>query len=311
MAPSQKRRKNMERELFYEKMKEALMELKPDEMEITFMRVDKQNRMGLHGCTLSMPDAAAAPTFYLEDLYEAYLNGTAVEDIAEGVIEFAKENNRTVIPDGIDVVDYESARKHLGLMVIGAEENREYLETLVHEVVEGLALVPIVFIDDDHSTGCIKIKKELLMAWEVTAQEVMEEAKQNSARVMPPTFKLMSDILRENSDLDLDDLCVPEEAELFVVSNRYFVCGASVAFYPGFLESIGKALGTDFYILPSSINELILLRDLGQNPLELLQIVKTVNRTQLQPEEILADAVYYFSRSGGFRKILPMEAILE
>ena len=310
MAPSQKRRKNMERELFYEKMKEALMELKPDEMEITFMRVDKQNRMGLHGCTLSMPDAAAAPTFYLEDLYEAYLNGTAVEDIAEGVIEFAKQNNRAVIPNGIDVVDYESARKHLGLMVIGAEENREYLETLVHEVIEGLALVPIVFIDDDHSTGCIKIKKELLMAWGVTAQEVLEEAKLNSARVMPPTFKLMSDIFKENSDLDLDDLCVPEEAELFVVSNRYFVCGASVAFYPGFLESIGMALGTDFYILPSSINELILLRDLGQNPLELLQIVKTVNRTQLQPEEILADAVYYFSRSGGFRKILPMEAVL-
>ena len=297
MAPSQKRRKNMERELFYEKMKEALMELKPDEMEITFMRVDKQNRMGLHGCTLSMPDAAAAPTFYLEDLYEAYLNGTAVEDIAEGVIEFAKENNRAVIPNGIDVVDYESARKHLGLMVIGAEENREYLETLVHEIIEGLALVPIVFIDDDHSTGCIKIKKELLMAWGVTAHEVMEEAKQNSARVMPPTFKLMSDILKENSELDLDDLCVPEEAELFVV--------------PGFLESIGKALGTDFYILPSSINELILLRDLGQNPLELLQIVKTVNRTQLQPEEVLADAVFYYSRSGGFRKILPMEAILE
>ena len=117
----------------------------------------------------SFTDAAAAPTFYLEDLYEAYLNGTAVEDIAEGVIEFAKENNRAVIPNGIDVVDYESTRKHLGLMVIGAEENREYLETLVHEVIEGLALVPIVFINDDNSTGCIKIKKELLMAWEVTA----------------------------------------------------------------------------------------------------------------------------------------------
>ena len=298
------------KEQFFAEMKEALMRLKPEGMEITFMRFDKQNRMGLHGCTLSMPDAAAAPTFYLEDLYEAYLNGTAVEDIAEGVIEFAKENNRAVIPNGIDVVDYESARKHLGLMVIGAEENREYLETLVHEVIEGLALVPIVFIDDESSTGCIKIKKELLMAWEVTAQEVMEEAKQNAARVMPPTFKLMSDILRENSDLNLDDLCVPEEAELFVVSNRYFVCGASVAFYPGFLESIGKALGTDFYVLPSSINELILLRDLGQNPLELLQIVKTVNRTQLQPEEVLADAVYYYSRSGGFRKILPMETLL-
>ena len=298
---------------FYEEIKRALMELKPEEMEVTFVKVDKQNRMGLHGCRLSMPDAAAAPTFYLEDLHEAYLNGTAVEDIAEEMIEIAKENSRAVIPNGIDVSDYESARKHLGLMVIGAERNREYLKTLIHEVIEGLglALVPIIFIDDENSTGCIKITLELLMAWEVTAQEVMEEAKQNSARVMPPTFRLMSDIHRENTDLNLDDLCVPEEAELFVVSNRRCAYGASVAFYPGFLESIGKALGTDFYVLPSSINELILLRDLGQNPLELLQIVKTVNRTEIQPEEVLADAVYYYSRNGGFRKILPMEAVLQ
>lgn len=28
-------------------------------------------------------------------------------------------------------------------------------------------------------------------------------------------------------------------------------------------------------------------------------------------KEVLADAVFYYSRSGGFRKILPMEAILE
>ena len=298
------------KEQFFEKMKEALMRLKPEEMEITFMRFDKQNRMGLHGCTLAMPEAAAAPTFYLEDLYEAYLNGTAIEDIAEGVIKFAKENNRAVIPNGIDVVDYESARKHLGLMVIGAEENREYLETLVHEVIEGLglALVPIIFIDDEDSTGCIKIKKEFLTNWKVTAQEVMEEAKQNSARIMPPVFKLMSDILRKNSYIDLDDLHVPEEAELFVVSNRYKAYGASVAFYPGFLESIGKALGTDFYVLPSSINEMLILRDLGQDPMMLLDIVKTVNRTEVSPEEILADAVFYYSRNGGFRRVLPAAA---
>ena len=58
----------MKREQFYEEMKEVLMDLKPEEMEITFMRIDKQNRKGLHGCTLAMPDAAVAPTFYLEDL---------------------------------------------------------------------------------------------------------------------------------------------------------------------------------------------------------------------------------------------------
>lgn len=45
-----------------------------------------------------------------EDLYEAYRNGTSVKDIAEGVIEFAKENFCTIIPNGIDVTDYESVR---------------------------------------------------------------------------------------------------------------------------------------------------------------------------------------------------------
>lgn len=208
-------------------MKEVLMELKPEEMEITFMRVDKQNRMGLHGCTLAMPDAAAAPTFYLEDLYEAYRNGTAVKDIAEGVIELAKENNCPIIPDGIDIVDYESARKHLGLTVIDAKTNSEYLESLVCEFIEGLALVPIIFIKDKNGTGCIKIKKDLLTFWGVTASEVMEEAKENAPKIMMPTFRAMEDILRENSCPVSDDLSVPEEAELFVVSNEYFVCGAS------------------------------------------------------------------------------------
>ena len=155
----------MERERFFAQMEEALMALKPEEMEITFMKVDKQNRMGLHGCTLSMPESAASPTFYLEDLYEAYRNGVAVKDIAEGVIDFAKENNLSTLPDGIDIGDYESIKKNLGLMVIGETANREYLSNMVYEKIEDLALLPIVFINDSRSTGCIKIRKDLLAIW--------------------------------------------------------------------------------------------------------------------------------------------------
>lgn len=300
----------MERELFYEEMKEALMELKPDEMEITFMRVDKQNRMGLHGCTLSMPDAAAAPTFYLEDLYEAYRNGAAVKDIAEGMIDFAKENNLSTLPDGIDIGDYDSIRKNLGLMVIGETANREYLRDMVYEKIEDLALLPIVFINDSRSTGCIKIRKDLLAIWGVAAQEVMEDARKNAPKSMPPMFNQLGDILQENLFTGSEDAAIPEEAELFVVSNQFYAYGASVAFYPRFFESIAKALKKDFFVLPSSVNEMILLRDLGQNPLELLRIVTEVNRTQVAPEEVLTDAVYYYSRSRGFKKILPMEAVL-
>ena len=55
---------------------------------------------------------------------------------------------------------------------------------------------------------------------------------------------------------------------------------------------------------------MLILRDVGQDPLMLLEIVELVNRSEVKPEEVLADAVFYYSRSGGFRKILPMEAVL-
>lgn len=284
---------------FYDEMKECLMRLRPEEMEISFKRINKQNRKGLHGCTLQLPGAAAAPTFYFEDLYEAYLNGTAPEDIAESLINYARENNLDSIPGNIDIDDYECVRKNLSLMVIGEEKNREYLEDMIYKKIEDLALIPIIFTNDKYGTGCIKVREGFLKYWGVTAGEVMEEAILNAPRIMPPTFRQLNEILGSQDE---------DDNELFVISNSYYAGGAAVAFYPGFLDCIGKALGKDLFILPSSVNELILVTDSGQDPEVLLQIVKEVNRTQVEPGDVLTDAVYHYSRSGeGFQRLLPSQ----
>lgn len=275
------------------------MRLKPEEMEISFNRINKQNRKGLHGCILQLPGAAASPTFYFEDLYEAYLNGTAPEDIAESLINFARENNLDSIPGNIDIDDYDCVRKNLGLMVIGEEKNREYLEDMIYKKIEDLALIPIIFTNDKYGTGCIKVREGFLKYWGVSAGEVLEEAILNAPRIMPPTFRQLNEILGSQDE---------DDNELFVISNSYYAGGAAVAFYPGFLDCIGKALGKDLFILPSSVNELILVTDSGQDPEVLLQIVKEVNRTQVEPGEVLTDAVYHYSRSGeGFQRLLPSQ----
>ena len=284
---------------FYDEMKKCLMTLRPEEMEISFGRINKQNRKGLHSCTLQLPGAAAAPTFYFEDLYEAYLNGTAAEDIAESLINYARENNLDAIPGNIDIDDYECVKKNLGLVVIGEENNREYLKEMIYRKIEDLALIPIIFTNDRHGTGCIKIREGFLKYWGVTANEVIEEAILNEPKILPPTFRQLNDILCCRHEDDNDD-------ELFVISNSYYAGGAAVAFYPGFLDCIGKALGKDLFILPSSVNELILVTDSGQDPEVLLQIVKEVNRTQVEPGDFLTDAVYHYGRNGeGFQKLLP------
>jgi hypothetical protein len=53
----------------------------------------------------------------------------------------------------------------------------------------------------------------------------------------------------------------------------------------------------EFYILPSSIHEFIVIpsNKINQNTDELLAMVKEVNTTQLATDEILADNVYIFN----------------
>lgn len=285
---------------FFDEIKESILMCKPQEMEVSFRLVNKHNRSRLHACTLAMPGAAAAPTFYLEDLYEIYLNGTAAEDIAQSLISYAKENNLMSVPGNIEIDNYEEVKGKLGLMVIGADRNREYIKRLIHRKIEDLALIPIIFTNDDRGSGCIKIREEFLDMWDVTAGEVMDEAMKNAPRYMPPVFKQLNEML-----------CLNDAADdgLFVISNEYFAGGAAAVFYPGFLDSIGMALNKDLFILPSSINEMILVTDNGQDPGALLQIVKEVNRYHVAPEDVLTDAVYHYSRGdGGFHKLLPVTA---
>ena len=286
---------------FYKEMRESLMARETEEMKITFRRVTKNNRKDLHAVLLEVPGSAAIPTFYLEDLYDAYENGTAADDIADSLIRFARQNKLGTIPGNIDIEDYEETKKNLGLCVLGIERNREYLSDMVFEEHEDLALVPMIFTNDkSHGPGHIKVRKDFLELWNVTEEEVMREAMENSPKLLPLTFRQLND----TGDHDPGEVC-----ELFVISNAYFAGGAAVAFYPRVLECIGSALGRDLFVLPSSINEMIVVTDTGQDPENLLSIVREVNRTQVAPEEVLSDAVYYYDRkTDKLRKILPVFA---
>ena len=60
---------------------------------------------------------------------------------------------------------------------------------------------------------------------------------------------------------------------------------------------IGEKLGDDYYVLPSSIHEcMILPAGLRPDPKELQDMVREINLTQVEPEEILADSVYRYER---------------
>ena len=71
-------------------------------------------------------------------------------------------------------------------------------------------------------------------------------------------------------------------------------------FYPHVLEMIGEILKEDFYILPSSIHEVIILpKSKGIAKEELDAMIQDINHTQVDTEEVLSDHSYLYERGLG------------
>ena len=62
-------------------------------------------------------------------------------------------------------------------------------------------------------------------------------------------------------------------------------------------EKAAELLGSDYYILPSSTHEVILVPDTaGINAKELCDMVKQANRTVVEEKDILSDKDYHYSK---------------
>ena len=84
---------------------------------------------------------------------------------------------------------------------------------------------------------------------------------------------------------------------MYVLTNTTGSLGAAALFYPDVKEKAGELLGGDYYILPSSTHEVILVPDSADiDAKNLCDMVKQANRTVVEPNDILSDNVYHYSR---------------
>lgn len=162
-------------------------------------------------------------------------------------------------------------------------------------------------IDQDGLSSML-ITNEMMKEYGVTQEQIHEDAMKSSPRVMVPEVSSIGVLIDEIYQKNILML-TPDEREMlletlqessemptfFVVTNTERVNGAGVIFYPEFMDNMGELLGNNFFILPSSIHQMLILPDDGQVDAEMLRdMVKEVNATQVAPAERLTNDVYHF-----------------
>ena len=311
---------------FVQKMQDRVQSALGEEIIVKTVSVRKMNGIDLQGLSLKKKDGRIAPTIYLESFYEQYEAGTPFSELLRKFVDTYRENEAASMPDLEFMQNYALVRETLGLKLINLERNREFLKEIAFVPYLNLAIIFYCRLEDTSiGSGTITVKKAYLGKWEVTVEQLFEDALQNAQRTLPCRIFTMEQVLagREKWEPQAAEeiptierqlnriLEQSEEQELFahpqqndeqeehlpmmiIAANASQYCGASVLLYQGFLQSCAKAVHRNLYILPSSIHEVLLLPDEGQEPEKLLEMVQEVNQTQVEPEEWLADAVYYY-----------------
>lgn len=234
-----------------------------------------------------------APALYVNDMYEHYLQ----EGDADVCLRKAADAMMEAVRNAPEIKDVGRSLESLSNVIyclVNTEQNHDLLLKVPHRQFLDLSIIyrSILSVDERGIQSAI-ITNEFAQKSGWNEEELHEAAVENTRRIMKPTVRNLFQYLAEQME-------IPEEAlndttPMYFVSNETGLHGAASVLDPTVLDMLAETLGGAFYILPSSIHEMIIVPDIGAlNPDELRQMVEEVNATEVSPEEKLSDSVYRY-----------------
>ena len=143
--------------------------------------------------------------------------------------------------------------------------------------------------DEKIGNATILVRNSHCRSWGVTEQEVLMQARDNTQKILPVKFVEIGEVLEE---------CGYESEQgvrMYVLTNEENYFGASAIIFDSILEKISILLKDDFWILPSSIHECIIVpADYTMSAEGMRDLVREVNQAEVAPQDYLSDEIYYY-----------------
>lgn len=280
-------------------MNETIKEMRdrfPD-FDINKQEVSKLQGESYTGMAVRPENSEIGVTLNLQDFYKALGFGMFLEDVMDSIERSVVSAVRHMPHyDARVLEDYDRMKDALTVDLVPVAGNEEKLAQIPHKNVEDMALV-YRFEEESsvYGSASILVTNEMLAVYDITADQLHEDAMKAAVQNRPAKLHNMNDVMRDMMG-DMSGL-VPmnEPSPLWVATVEGGQNGAGVIQYPGFLDQAAEALGGDFYVLPSSVHEVLLVADDGSMEIGYLkEMVRSVNETEVSPAERLSNNVYHY-----------------
>lgn len=253
---------------------------------------------------------AVSPVIYMEHYYENYKLGTPLKDILKSIAE--SRINREMDADISYILNFENVKDLMVCRLVNYERNEQWLEDKPYKRMEDLAIVYYIHPGKRGNQNMyVSVTDSLLDYYGLTVDELHSTALSNMEKFSPLRFASMHDVMLElmaqdtmnqlgidkEEAVEMVSRTIPSEdgIQMYCLSNRDNAYGAAEILRPQIREMIAEQAGGDYYIIPSSVHELLIIpKTENYDYRELEEMVKDVNASQVSPEEQLSDHVYEY-----------------
>lgn len=280
----------MNYEQFIFALSECVKEMLPEAMLVEKQEILKNNGVVAIGLSIRKSGALAAPIIYLEDYYTKYRWGETVENLAIHLIDRSKCAPPATMWEYENILDFTKIKDQVVYKLVNAKRNEKLLKEVPNLPMLDFAIIFYVLIPVNETENCsILIRNAHMNYWKLPISLLYQCAKDNTKKLCPYILRPLTDYVE-----DYVDGFMPESS-LIILSNELGINGASALLYPEMPKKIFEYVGRNYYLLPSSIHEFLIVPD-DRNifPENLKEIVKDVNENHIAEEELLSDSIYYF-----------------
>ncbi len=306
--------------------------LAPEGTAVSTRKIRRINGCVIDGIQIRRHDSTLSPAVYVKPYFTRYQRGADIRELAEHICRVCLDADKTPELNLEFFRNYSNLKGTIVYKVINYTANQHLLAGLPHIRILDLAIVYYCLIDRDEYFTSFVIRNQDLKTWGIPSQQLFREAAVNTPELLPPRVCPLNEILRDmmeehirelelgevGEEVEQDRQFFQEEArilsqgddempEIFVLTNEAKIQGAACMFYENVLMEFAGKIGSDLIVIPSSVHEVLLLPDRvfrGKAESRLRhdlirdfdQMVCDVNRTEVAPDEVLSDHVYFYSR---------------
>ncbi|MCF0128548.1 MAG: hypothetical protein HUJ70_08240 [Pseudobutyrivibrio sp.] len=279
------------------------------EASIDVIPVKKNNNSTLSGLVIKKKDVNIAPTIYLDYYYGCYNRGASIDEITKRIVNIYEKNAVAKSLDFDFMCNFDAIKDNVIYKLVNREKNKELLETVPYVEFLDLAIVFYYVIDlsliTDASSGVILLTNDMTDYWGISALELLDVANKNTPKLCGLKIRNMFEYICSISNIPFEDDPLFAQAiqnPVYILTNDMMQHGATVMIYENTLNMLASKLKTDFYILPSSIHEVLVfpVNDADYEEIERFKsMVLMVNDEHVPSEEVLSNSVYYYDRNNG------------